>query len=180
MADFVMCEDCSREYQDPADRRFHAQPISCPRCGPKFILADRLGAELGGDPISVAAELIRGGQIVAIKEIGGYHLSVDATDEEAVARLRARKYREDKPFAVIVNDLDSARVLAEWILRRKSYCSALGVRSCCCTGKSTLTSQIWQIRWRLWESRRWGDAAVYSDPSSDLRADRRSDGSYQR
>lgn len=113
MADFVMCDDCSREYRDPADRRFHAQPISCARCGPKLILTDRLGAKFSGDPISITAELLRHGNIVAIKGIGGYHLAVDATNESAVARLRARKYREDKPFAVMANDLDSARILAQ-------------------------------------------------------------------
>jgi hydrogenase maturation protein HypF len=113
MADFAMCNDCAREYRDTDNRRFHAQPISCPQCGPTLILADRLRARPGGDPIDRTAELLRSGQVIAIKGIGGYHLAVDATNENAVAKLRARKYREVKPFAVMVSDLGSARRLAQ-------------------------------------------------------------------
>jgi hydrogenase maturation protein HypF len=113
MADFVMCADCAREYHDPGNRRFHAQPISCHKCGPTLILTDRFGARLDGDPIRVTADLLRAGHVVAIKGIGGYHLAVDATNESAVATLRQRKYREDKPFAVMVNGIESARSLAE-------------------------------------------------------------------
>ncbi len=113
MADFVMCTDCSREYHDPGDRRFHAQPISCPRCGPTLMLVDRHGARVDFDPILKTAELLRGGHVIAIKGIGGYHLAADATNECAVATLRARKYREDKPFAVMVADIGLARMLAQ-------------------------------------------------------------------
>jgi len=90
MAGFPLCDDCRSEYEDPADRRFHAEPIACPACGPQLSL-----------PLAEAAGLLRGGSIVAVKGLGGYHLACDASNEEAVARLRARKHREEKPFAVM-------------------------------------------------------------------------------
>ncbi len=101
MAQFAMCERCAAEYHDPADRRFHAQPTCCPACGPRLALhpAD------AGAPLTLAAELLRQGQILAVKGLGGYHLAADAACEQAVARLRARKHREDKPFAVMAADL---------------------------------------------------------------------------
>ncbi|MBE1499357.1 hydrogenase maturation protein HypF [Amycolatopsis lexingtonensis] len=108
MAGFAMCAECKQEYEDPEDRRFHAQPVCCPACGPS--LEFRPG---GGDPIAAAVEALRGGQVVAIKGLGGYHLAVDARSEEAAERLRTRKHREDKPFAVMVADLAQARELAE-------------------------------------------------------------------
>ena len=92
MAAFEMCAECRREYEDPRDRRFHAEPICCPACGPRLSL-----------PLEDAVALLRDGKIVAVKGLGGYHLACDATNEEAVARLRARKHREDKPFAVMTN-----------------------------------------------------------------------------
>ena len=111
MAHFTMCEDCRREYHDPTDRRFHAQPVCCPACGPRLRLLDADGRALAGDPIAATAQLLREGDVVAIKGLGGYHLAVDATDADAAARLRARKLREDKPFALMVADLDAARRL---------------------------------------------------------------------
>ena len=90
MAGFPLCEDCRREYEDPEDRRFHAEPIACAVCGPRLSL-----------PLDEAVRLLQSGAIVAVKGLGGYHLACDAADEEAVARLRARKHREDKPFAVM-------------------------------------------------------------------------------
>ncbi len=90
MASFEMCDQCRREYEDPRDRRFHAEPICCPDCGP------RLSIELES-----AVSLLREGKIVAIKGLGGYHLACDAANEQAVARLRARKGREEKPLAVM-------------------------------------------------------------------------------
>jgi hydrogenase maturation protein HypF len=113
MADFAMCEACAREYHDPADRRFHAQPIACPACGPRLTLLDSGGHAVDGDPIWATAAALRDGRIVAVKGLGGYHCAVVAADESAVAALRARKRREDKPFAVMVADLAAARVLAE-------------------------------------------------------------------
>jgi len=113
MAGFVMCELCAAEYGDPADRRFHAQPICCPACGPRLALLDPAGAVLPGEPLAAAADLLRQGMIVAVKGLGGYHLAADAADEKAVAQLRARKHREDKPFAVLVPDLAAARRFGE-------------------------------------------------------------------
>ena len=121
MAGFAMCADCRHEYHDPADRRFHAQPVCCPACGPRLTLVGADGTVLAGpaghatsdDPIAGTARLLRDGAVVAIKGIGGYHLAVDATDESAVARLRSRKHREDRPFAVMVADLAAARSLCD-------------------------------------------------------------------
>jgi hydrogenase maturation protein HypF len=95
MAGFEMCAACRREYEDPRDRRFHAEPICCPVCGPQLSM-----------PLSEAVGLLRAGKIVAVKGLGGYHLACDATNENAVARLRNRKHREDKPFAVMMRDVD--------------------------------------------------------------------------
>jgi hydrogenase maturation protein HypF len=113
MAAFAMCPDCAREYHDPADRRFHAQPVCCPACGPSLALVDREGRPAGGGPLAGAAARLRAGSVVAVKGLGGYHLAADAASEPAVAALRARKHREDKPFAVMVADLDGARALGE-------------------------------------------------------------------
>jgi hydrogenase maturation protein HypF len=111
MASFAMCADCAREYHDPADRRFHAQPVCCPACGPTLRLLDRDGRATDGDPLAEAAARLRAEAVVAVKGLGGYHLAADAAAEPAVAALRARKHREDKPFAVMVADLDGARSL---------------------------------------------------------------------
>jgi len=108
MRAFPMCADCAREYHDPADRRFHAEPIACPTCGPRLAILDRLGGGQAGDPIEQAATLLADGGIVALKGLGGFHLACDATDESAVSALRERKRRPDKPFAVMVADLDDA------------------------------------------------------------------------
>ncbi|MEV0458038.1 carbamoyltransferase HypF [Catellatospora methionotrophica] len=116
MAGFAMCGDCAGEYADPADRRFHAQPVCCPACGPRLSLLSMDGSALltaGADPVAATARLLRGGAIVAIKGLGGYHLAVDATHPEAAARLRAAKHREDKPFALMVADLSEAAGIAE-------------------------------------------------------------------
>jgi len=113
MARFAMCQPCAAEYHDPADRRFHAQPTCCPACGPRLTLKDGTGIPLPGDPLAQAAELLRDGQILAVKGLGGYHLAADARHPAAVAALRARKRREDKPFAVLAADLAQARDLAE-------------------------------------------------------------------
>ncbi|HEY6494599.1 MAG TPA: carbamoyltransferase HypF [Trebonia sp.] len=111
MAAFEMCELCAAEYHDPADRRFHAQPTCCPECGPRLSLTGPGGDRLPGEPIRAAADFLVSGKILAIKGLGGYHLAVDATSEEAAATLRARKHREDKPFAVLAADLAAAHRL---------------------------------------------------------------------
>jgi hydrogenase maturation protein HypF len=107
MAPFTMCERCAAEYHDPADRRFHAQPACCPACGPRLALNGD-----SKDPLPAAAELLRRGRILAVKGLGGYHLAADAACEQAVAALRQRKHREDKPFAVMAADLAAAAELA--------------------------------------------------------------------
>ena len=112
MAPFVMCPACQREYDDPHDRRFHAQPNACPDCGPKLALWSSRGEPLAGDPIAEAAARLVAGDIVAIKGLGGFHLACDATSDTALATLRARKLRDEKPFAVMVADLAAARELA--------------------------------------------------------------------
>ncbi|MGW2889854.1 carbamoyltransferase HypF [Streptomyces griseoruber] len=98
MAGFPMCADCAREYGDPADRRFHAQPVACPACGPRLRL---IAPGASGDPVAGARALLTRGAILAVKGLGGYHLACDATNETAVALLRRRKARGDKPFAVM-------------------------------------------------------------------------------
>jgi hydrogenase maturation protein HypF len=113
MASFAMCQDCAREYHDPADRRFHAQPVCCPACGPRLQLIDASGAESPGEPLAAAAQLLREGVVLAVKGLGGFHVATLAADAAATAELRARKHREDKPFAVMVADLDAARELCE-------------------------------------------------------------------
>jgi hydrogenase maturation protein HypF len=113
MEPFAMCEACQREYHDPRDRRFHAQPNACPVCGPRLALYTGDGAHVhADDPIRVAAGVIADGLIVAVKGIGGFHLACDATSETAVTRLRERKRREEKPFAVMVRDLAEAGRIA--------------------------------------------------------------------
>jgi hydrogenase maturation protein HypF len=104
---FPMCADCEREYHDPVDRRFHAQPNACPACGPRVTLLDENGDETGcDDPVRAAVDLLRAGKVVAVKGLGGYHLACDATSDAAVGALRSRKWREDKPFAVMMRSLD--------------------------------------------------------------------------
>ena len=113
MAGFPLCADCEREYHDPADRRFHAQPIACPACGPTLRLIDREGGEISGDPVEATAGCLRDGAIVAVKGLGGYHLAADAASETAIAALRGRKHREEKPFAVMTASLEAASAIAE-------------------------------------------------------------------
>jgi hydrogenase maturation protein HypF len=108
MRAFPMCDDCAREYHDPADRRFHAQPVACPVCGPQVWfevegqpLAERMEA------LQAARRMLADGGILAVKGLGGFHLAVDATRPDAVARLRQRKLRVDKAFAVMLPDLEA-------------------------------------------------------------------------
>ncbi|MFJ2211809.1 carbamoyltransferase HypF [Streptomyces sp. NPDC101062] len=110
MAPFPMCADCRTEYGDPRDRRFHAQPIACHACGPRLELITKDGGTPlhGDEALRAARRLLAEGRIVAVKGLGGYHLACDARDEAAVARLRRRKHRGGKPFAVMVADLGVA------------------------------------------------------------------------
>lgn len=110
MSGFTMCEDCRREYENPLDRRFHAQPIACPVCGPQLTLWNDQGSVLAErhEALMRTVASLREGRIVAVKGLGGFHLMVNASDRAAVMRLRERKRREEKPFALMVPDLDSA------------------------------------------------------------------------
>ncbi len=101
LAPFALCPACAREYRSPLDRRFHAETTCCPVCGPTLSLRDMQGAAIAGDAIGATLGLLRAGSIVAIKGLGGFHLACDARQAEAVARLRLRKDREEKPFAVM-------------------------------------------------------------------------------
>ncbi len=125
MAKFPMCPDCLREYGNPADRRYHAQPIACPVCGPHVTLMDEHFQKIDtGDAIKETARLIDEGKIVAIKGIGGYHLACDAQNEEAVARLRQRKMRDEKPFAIMTENIDALKKFARVTHRVKSLISS--------------------------------------------------------
>lgn len=113
MAGFPLCAGCAREYHDPADRRFHAQPVACPACGPRVWL-DVGGARAAEADAAIeqARNVLAAGGVVAIKGVGGFHLACDATDPGAVTNLRRRKGRKEKPFAVMVKDVDQARRVA--------------------------------------------------------------------
>jgi len=114
MSDFAMCKKCSEEYQDPADRRFHAQPNACNICGPKLSLLDKEGKTITvDDVITEAVRLLKDGHIIAVKGLGGFHLACNAFNHSAVSNLRARKYREYKPFAIMVKDISVAKQICE-------------------------------------------------------------------
>ncbi len=113
MDKFKMCSRCRAEYSDPSDRRFHAQPNACKKCGPKLLLTDKTGNLFDEmDPIKRAAELINKGSIIGIKSLGGFQIACDAVSEDTVGKLRKRKSRPAKPFAIMTGDI-------EWI--RKYY-----------------------------------------------------------
>lgn len=116
MSVFEMCDTCGREYTTPSDRRYHAQPVSCHDCGPSLVIADENGKYISkaqmtsNECIEYITKVIKLGQIAAIKGIGGYHLACDALNETAVDRLRSRKHRDDKPFALMVKNLEVAEM----------------------------------------------------------------------
>jgi len=117
MKDFIMCPDCESEYADPSDRRFHAQPTACPVCGPglAFVSMDaditdvHFDSEQSYKHIESAVDALGSGLVVAVKGLGGYHLACDATNDEAVSKLRVRKRRSNKPFAVMLKDMETVR-----------------------------------------------------------------------
>ena len=112
MAEFPMCPDCYSEYHDPADRRFHAQPIACNACGPELSFVRGVERTTCEQALAGALNALHSGETVAVKGLGGYHLACKADDADAVARLRHRKHRGDKPFAVLARDLDVVKALA--------------------------------------------------------------------
>src|SRR3989339_690307 len=109
MSSFRLCPECRKEYDDPGDRRFHAQPNACPVCGPAVKLYDADFKPVAGAAMAMAVKLLERGKILAVKSIGGYHLACDATNAKAVQRLRERKKRPHKPFAIMAADLESAK-----------------------------------------------------------------------
>ncbi|MFA5321398.1 MAG: carbamoyltransferase HypF [Smithella sp.] len=114
MSCFELCEKCRSEYENPADRRFHAEPNACPVCGPQLKLFDAEGKPLkSDDPVKSAVDLLLSGKVLAIKGLGGFHLSVDAGNDDAVTRLRSRKYREEKPLAIMACDINAAKQIAK-------------------------------------------------------------------
>jgi hydrogenase maturation protein HypF len=124
MAKFPMCSECQQEYDDPLNRRFHAQPNACWVCGPRVWLVEADGIEIAADDaIAACIDRLISGQIMAIKGIGGFHLSVDATNQVAVARLRERKRRYGKPLAVMVRDLEAARAVCVLTAEEESLLS---------------------------------------------------------
>lgn len=114
MAEWPLCDRCRAQYEDPADRRFHAQPVACPACGPTYRL-EAGGASLarGGPAIAGAAERLAAGEIVALKGVGGFHLACDGGNADAVQRLRERKFRKEKPFALLAASMAEAEELLE-------------------------------------------------------------------
>ncbi|MGD8833690.1 MAG: carbamoyltransferase HypF [Desulfobacteraceae bacterium] len=126
MRHFVMCHRCQAEYDDPDNRRFHAQPNACPQCGPQVSLyEDRHRLVETMDPIAQSAQLIKSGQIVALKGLGGYHLCVDALNDQAVERLRERKHREEKPLAVMSTDVKTVLTYAHVTAEEKNLLSCI-------------------------------------------------------
>jgi hydrogenase maturation protein HypF len=110
MSCFGLCANCLDEYKNPADRRFHAEPNACPVCGPQLKLLDSSGQPVQtDDPVQSAIDLLSSGHVLAIKGLGGFHLSVDAGSDEAVKKLRSRKYREEKPLAIMARDISQAK-----------------------------------------------------------------------
>ncbi|MGD8782378.1 MAG: carbamoyltransferase HypF [Ignavibacteria bacterium] len=112
MKRFQMCDECEAEYRNPLNRRFHAQPNACSKCGPQVWFESENETVKSDDAIFYVAKLLKKGKIVAIKGLGGFHIAVDASDEEAVKKLRKRKGREAKPFALMADDINSIRMLA--------------------------------------------------------------------
>jgi hydrogenase maturation protein HypF len=112
MHEFKMCPLCQEEYEDPTNRRFHAQPNACPTCGPQVELVESSELRVVSqrqDAVNETIRLLKRGKIIAIKGLGGFHLACDARNEEAVTTLRTRKYREDKPFAVMTRDIEAIK-----------------------------------------------------------------------
>ncbi|MFN3545682.1 MAG: carbamoyltransferase HypF [Thiobacillus sp.] len=125
MRDFALCPDCRAEYENPLDRRFHAEPIACPVCGPHLLFA-AAGQMIDGDEAALAAAVaaLRAGKIVAVKGVGGYHLMCDATNDAAIAALRARKPRPAKPLAVMFPDLDALRAVVHTTPELETFLAA--------------------------------------------------------
>ena len=118
MSDFKLCSQCDKEYHDIQDRRYHAQPNACKECGPKLIY---VGNKQDEDELENAINDLKEGKIVAIKGIGGIHLACDANNKQAVLRLRKRKQREAKPFAIMAKDIQTAKELVDIFSVEESF-----------------------------------------------------------
>src|SRR6185369_15678674 len=126
MRSFTMCAQCRAEYEDPLDRRFHAQPNACAACGPELALWDAAGTSIANRQEAVLAtvDALKRGQIVAVKGLGGFHLMVDSANGEAIARLRQRKHREEKPFALMAPSIEAIReICAVNELEERALCA---------------------------------------------------------
>jgi len=124
MKSFELCSSCLKEFEEPLSQRFHVQPNACPECGPQLELLDSHGKTIEGDPLLNAITCLKEGKIIAIKSLGGFQLAVDATNDEAVQRLRKRKQRDEKPFALMAGDLRNAEKLATFTDKeREALCS---------------------------------------------------------
>ncbi|HEY3973996.1 MAG TPA: carbamoyltransferase HypF [Candidatus Sulfotelmatobacter sp.] len=130
---------CDSEYHNPGNRRFHAQPVACPACGPNYFLHEHGEKTAAGEPaIERAAMLLGLGKVLAVKGLGGYHLACDARNAAAVAALRERKFRKEKPFAVMVRNLDLARTLAELSAEAEKLLSSVARPIVLAPGKTNL------------------------------------------
>jgi hydrogenase maturation protein HypF len=117
---------CEKEYRDPSNRRFHAQPVACPACGPGYYLQSTDQTSTGtSESISPAAEILRSGGILAVKGLGGYHLACDARNPASIAALRERKYRKEKPFALMAKDISVARTLVKFSLEAEALLTSV-------------------------------------------------------
>ncbi len=114
MSCFPLCPQCQSEYENPVDRRFHAEPNACPVCGPRIQILDQEGNPVDTtDPIAAAVNKLKDGKVLAIKGLGGFHLCVDAANNEAVERLRSRKFREEKPLAIMISNLETVKLIGQ-------------------------------------------------------------------
>lgn len=113
MSEFPMCPDCDREYHDIEDRRYHAQPDCCPDCGPHVFFLDAEGRKVQGDAIEIARQYVKSGKIIAVKGLGGMHLACRCDDPDIAKELRRRKQRDEKPFAIMCREAETARTICE-------------------------------------------------------------------
>ena len=128
MSEFPMCPDCDREYHDIEDRRYHAQPDCCPVCGPQVFFLDAEGNRLEGDAIELAREYVKNGKIIAVKGLGGMHLACSCAEPEVAMTLRRRKQRDEKPFAIMCRDVETAKKIAASRPMRRRYSTASAAR----------------------------------------------------
>lgn len=146
MAAFALCDDCADEYSAPTDRRFHAEPNACPVCGPRLTLLEGFGITVATrDPVADTLLRLLCGEIVAVKGLGGFHLMCDARNPEAVSRLRERKSRENKPFALMVANLESARHWAKLSGADEQLLASAERPVVLCDKRASVDSELWGV-----------------------------------